>query len=83
MDLGRSLLLCADVYCQARNITRPTLSGRVFKDSRTLDRVANGGSLTVRSYQRCMTWLADNWPDGADWPADVDRPGTTAPQEAA
>lgn len=30
-----------------------------------------------------MKWFSDNWPDGAEWPADVARPALTASPEAA
>lgn len=87
MILTDALLLCADTYCGARKIRRPTLSGLVFKDSRTLDRVAAGGSLTVRNFEWCMTWMSKNWPADLAWPQGVERPSDQhclpAPKEAA
>jgi hypothetical protein len=77
MSQTEALLRCADAYCEARSIARPTLSGIVFRDSRTLDRVAAGGSLTVRNLERCMQWLSNNWPQGHDWPQGIPRPTRT------
>ncbi len=74
------LLLIADRYCAATSLARPTVSALILKDSRTLGRVASGGSLTVRNYERCMAWFSAHWPDGLEWPAGVERP---APDEAA
>ena len=74
MTLEHDLLRCADAYCNARGIARSTLSTLLVNDSRTLDRVAAGGSLTVRNWQRCMLWFAMNWPAGTPWPAGIAPP---------
>ncbi|MEJ0017498.1 MAG: hypothetical protein WDN25_13225 [Acetobacteraceae bacterium] len=80
-----ALLTCASAYCARRKIVRPTLSGLILKDSRALDRVAEGGSMTMRNYQRCLQWFSDHWPADLPWPAGVERPVPvkSTPAEAA
>lgn len=81
MDLSQTLLRCVDAYCQAKNLARPTVSAQIVRDSRAFDRVAAGGSITIRNFEKSMRWLSDNWPDGLDWPSGVDRPAP--PKRAA
>ena len=83
MSMTDDLLTCARAYCEARQIALPTLSGLVLRDSRTFDRVAAGGSMTVRNMERSMQWLSDHWPDDRAWPAHVVRPSKSAALEVA
>ncbi len=46
-------------YCAAAGIELPTLSNKLFNDGKTLGRLESGGSLTVASYERAMTRLAE------------------------
>ena len=59
------------------------MSTVIFNDGKALDRIAAGGDLQTRSYEKAMAWFDANWPEGVAWPADVDRPqfGATAPAE--
>lgn len=83
MELESTLLRCVDAYCEAKRLARPTVSAQILRDSRAFDRVASGGSLTVRNFQRAMKWLSANWPEDAAWPEGVDRPASTEPSAAA
>jgi len=80
MDLAQTLLRCVDRYCEARKLARATVSTLALNDGRTFDRVASGGSITIRNYEKSMRWLSANWPADVAWPAGVPRPET---QEAA
>lgn len=71
MSTATELLACVDAYCAARKIARPTLSGRLLKDSRTLDRVAAGGGMNILNFDACMSWLSAHWPDDVPWPDGV------------
>jgi hypothetical protein len=74
MDTEQDLLECARRYGKSVGHKLPTISGHIFRDSRTLDRLAAGGSLTVRNYHHAMRWLSTHWPDDAQWPDGVTRP---------
>lgn len=78
MNSHTSLIACVDAYCKARKTARTTLSGLIMKDSRALDRYAAGGALALKSYERCLQWLSNNWPDDLVWPLDIERPQPTA-----
>jgi hypothetical protein len=68
------LLLVVERYCAASSLARPTVSAMILKDSRTFDRIAGGGSLTVRNYERCMAWFSVHWPENLEWPSGIERP---------
>lgn len=80
MDLHQTLLRCVDAYCEARGLARATVSGLILKDSRAFDRVAAGGNVTIRNFDRAMRWLSANWPENTPWPEGIKRP---EPIEAA
>lgn len=35
-------------------------------------------TFTARKYDQVMLWFSENWPSGADWPAEVARPDVRA-----
>lgn len=83
MDLAQALLRCSDAYCAAKGLARPTVSALILKDSRAFDRVANGGSITIRNFERVMQWFSAQWPDDLPWPDDIARPSQTEPERVA
>lgn len=60
-----------------------SLAVSVCGDGRLFSRIVRG-ELTVDRYDRTLAWFAENWPEDAEWPADIPRPenwrdGTWAP----
>lgn len=75
MNLLRlQLLTVADAYCAARKLSRARLSTIVFNAGSTLDRISAGRDLNTGTWERAMGWFSQNWPDGAKWPSEVERP---------
>lgn len=88
MTLTASLIKVCDAYCSETRLSRGRLGTLVFNDGKAFERIAAGGDLNTRSYERAMLWFAENWPEGLDWPEDIDRPEPEAdsvaePDEAA
>lgn len=82
MQLKDQLLHVANLYAAAVKTKgrdgRPSLSGistRVFGDGKTFTRIETGGDLTTGNFERAMRWFSENWPEGAEWPEAIDRPG--------
>ncbi|GEN63577.1 hypothetical protein AOE01nite_18010 [Acetobacter oeni] len=72
MELTKHLLRLTDCYCAARCVSEATVSGLIFKNSRTIARVRSGGDIATRNYTKAVKWFSQNWPDNHDWPtADV------------
>lgn len=81
MTLKDQLLHVAHLYAVAVGSRgrdgQPSLSSpsmRVFGDGKTFARIAAGGDLTTGNFERAMRWFSENWPEGADWPSEVERP---------
>lgn len=74
-SLRLQLLTLADAYCKARKLSRARVSTIVFNAGKALDRIASGKDLTTGNWERAMAWFHDNWPEGAEWPQSVKRPG--------
>jgi hypothetical protein len=73
LDLEGQLIFLARSLSAIRGVGISTISGEIFKDSRTLDRVLSGGSLTVRNFEKAMRWFSSRWPTEQAWPQNVMR----------
>jgi len=75
-----SLLAVCQAFCIAEGIEEKTLSSRLFDDGKKIRQLRDGAEIGVRRYNTAMIWLADNFPEGGNWPVGVDRPvvGLTA-----
>jgi len=73
-NLRDQLIAVADVYCEARHLSRSRVSTIVFNAGAALDRIASGRDLNTGNWEKAMRWFSDNWPVGAVWPDAIDRP---------
>jgi hypothetical protein len=72
------------VFGDATKLSAATVGKRALNDNTVLARISAGDmGFNIRTYDRLVRWFADNWPDGAEWPADVERPARTPATEAA
>lgn len=76
MELTERLLKLTDTYCAARGVSDATVSGIIFKNSRTIPRIRRGGDVTTRNYSRAVGWFSHNWPDDHAWPPAIERTPT-------
>lgn len=79
MTLREQLLFISKSFLDAPRDGRPPkgkggLSRILFKDGKTIDRVASGGDISTANFERCMAWFSANWPASAPWPVEVPRP---------
>lgn len=73
--LRHHLLKCAALFEEATDITPATVGKRALNDNTYFARIATGQGFTIRTYDKVMEWLSDNWPDDkVEWPADIPRP---------
>lgn len=78
MDYKTDLLAVARAFGNATSRSLARVSTMVRNDGKFFDRLERGAGCTMATYQICMQWFADNWPDAAAWPDGVARPGRTA-----
>ena len=77
-NLRDQLIAVSDSYAAHRGLSRARVSTIVFSSGMSLDRIAAGRDLNTGSWERAMRWFSENWPDDAEWPADVPRPTAEA-----
>lgn len=74
-ELRSNLMVCASAYAASRKLSLTTLGRLAAGDWRFFDRVTEGSTtFTARKYDEVIRWFSDNWPEGVEWPADVQRP---------
>lgn len=84
MALINHITRIAEVYCCERGLSISRVSTLVFNDGKRLSSILAGGDLYTSRYEHALAWFSANWPEGAEWPADVPRPDTpTLAPEAA
>jgi hypothetical protein len=71
------LLAVADAYASARGLSESRVSTLAFGEGTRLGHVRRGGEMGARRVARGIAWFSENWPEGAEWPADVPRPALT------
>lgn len=81
MNMREQIVLVADHYAVATGVGRKRVSTVVLNRGSKLDDIASGGDLATGTFERAMRWFSANWPEGADWPAEIPRPACT--EEAA
>lgn len=74
MPMTEQLILITDAFCAATGSSRGSVAGRVFNDGKRLDAIAAGADLKTRSFEHAIGWFDANWPMGAAWPLNVERP---------
>lgn len=80
-ELRANLAELAKRYGAAKDLNVATVAQRALGDWRFFDRLdeKETASFTVRKYDAALAWFAAHWPDNAEWPEGLLRPG----QEAA
>lgn len=68
------LLTLSRIYAAAEGVSLSAVSWRVFGDTKKLPAMEGGADIQVRRYGRAVQWFADNWPNGAEWPPEIERP---------
>lgn len=68
------LIQLAETYSTATGVSLATIGKRALNDNTFLARIVHGQTFTVRTYDRVVQWLSDNWPKEAAWPQSVERP---------
>jgi hypothetical protein len=77
--LRTHLLDLARIFTDATKVSAATIGKRALNDNTVLARMAAGDmGFNIRTYDRLVGWFAENWPDGADWPENVERPARVA-----
>lgn len=80
MTLTQKLLTVAKAYSVLCEKPLSAVSRQFFGSGPRLKTIEEGGTLTIRTYEKAMSDFArcwpdpEQWPDGVDWPSDIPRP---------
>ena len=72
-----------NLYARHSGLSPRTVSTYAAGSGDFCDRLERGHTVTVRRASRITQWLSDNWPESADWPADIPRPASRTPNDKA
>lgn len=65
----------ADAFTAATGVPDSAIGSRAVNHSRFFQRLSDpDNSLTLKTYDRLALWFSENWPEGAEWPAGIERP---------
>jgi hypothetical protein len=73
MDHKADLLTIAHAFGRATNRSLARVSTMVRNDGKFFDRLERGAGCTMATFEACMQWFADNWPDDVTWPEGIVR----------
>ncbi|CAN7380656.1 hypothetical protein LJR220_003382 [Bradyrhizobium sp. LjRoot220] len=85
MKLTQQLILVADAYCRATELSPSRVSTLIFNDGKRLDAIREGGDLYTGRLEHALAWFSERWPAEAEgqssWPVEVPRPAVPARAE--
>lgn len=76
--LKQILFDLAEAYTAATEVSAATIGKRALNDNTFFARVAEGATFTAKTFDKLVQWFSENWPEGAVWPSNVERPFTKA-----
>ena len=82
IELKTHLVTLGAAFAAETGLAQSTIWARVVGDARFLDRITSGKGFTVKTYDSCMMWFSENWPDNAPWPAEIARPAAQTTEAA-
>lgn len=74
MDYRARLLTIARSYCDATGLSMARVATLVHNQGAFFRRLEGGAGCTVDTYEKCLQWFSDHWPEGVQWPHCAARP---------
>lgn len=71
-----SLVRLIDLYSERVGRSPYTISQNAAGQALLHERLKNGKGTTLRTAERALRWLSQNWPPDLPWPSDIPRPPT-------
>ena len=81
--LTLSLVALAEAYAEARGVSLWRVGHLAAGAGGFFVHLRSGGKCTTHRYEHALQWFAENWPESAAWPADIQRPAPRPEGEAA
>lgn len=77
-ELRSHLLHLAATYSDATGVSPATIGKRAINDNTFFQRLEAEAGFTVKTFDRVVGWLSDNWPECVVWPSVIPRPRVRA-----
>ncbi len=74
-DTVRRLVSLCELFAESTGRSISTVSRHATGSGETIARLRRGHTITTRRAERAFRFLARNWPEPVEWPADIPRPG--------
>lgn len=70
------IIRLADMYAAHRNLSHWRVSFLMRGNGKFIDNLRTGKTktCTLTTYEKCMAWAVENWPEDLEWPRDIPRP---------
>lgn len=78
-----SLLSVLDAYSSGKGWKDGTASTRIFNDGKKVSQLRAGASITISRLNEALRRMSEDWPEGVEWPANVNRPDSMSGKDAA
>ena len=73
-ELRSHLLDTVAAFAGLTGFEQSTIAQRAAGDWRFFERIRDGGSFNIKTYDKVMLWFHQNWPEAKRWPKGVPRP---------
>jgi len=83
MDYRQEIILLAEEFGRLTRRSVARVSTMVAQQGSFIQRIRDGGGITVDKYLAVKEWFALNWPADTAWPEGVTPPGTVSGDAAA
>lgn len=77
------LIKTAFIYANYRNRSLSTVANWATNDGKFFNRLMEGKTCTLKTFNRTMCWFSNHWPAGLEWPANIPRPAVQKEKESA
>lgn len=72
--LKQNLITLATLLGDHENVSAGTIARRYVGQTRFFQRLSEGKTFTVRSYDELVNGMSRDWPSELDWPEHIERP---------
>lgn len=83
MNNVSDLIRLLDAYAAVSGLAQATVSSHVFHDGKRISAIKRGADIGMRRAAKAIDYIAEHWPEGAEWPEGLPRPTPEPAPEAA
>lgn len=81
MRATEQIIRAIEVYCSYKKLSERYVSDLIFSSNTAVLRLRKNSGITLRSFEKAMSWLSSNWPADLPWPDGVQKYPASPPQK--